>query len=240
LSSVRGAFSEDLEQLRIQVELMALRVDQSITWATRVIELGDGDAAAELLASDDEIDQMHVSLLERCYELLVREGPVASDFRLVVSVIRALDSLERIGDLCLRVAKTVDDQPLVAQHPEVHRVAIELARKVQRDFRLMQSAWAQSSLEPLERLGTRGDPDREPAGTRGEDDSMALDGPEQLASAMVSRILDLSGPGAVRAGVSAFVICRSLDRIEDHTQVLAARLKYLVTGDPSHLADEVA
>lgn len=236
---MRGAFAEELEQLRIQVELMALRVDDSISRARSVIEVGDRLAAADLLASDDEIDQMHVSLLERCYDLLVREGPMASDFRLVVSVIRALDSLERIGDLCLRIAKTVDDQPMVAAHPEVHRVAIEFAAKVQHDFRLMQAAWASASLEPLGDQMVRRHADSA-GGNEDAEPVLELGTIDLLGSAMVSRILELSGPGAVRAGVSAFVVCRSLDRIADHTYVLVARLKYLVTGDPSHLADEVA
>ena len=231
---MRGAFAEELEQLRMQVELMALRVDTSIVRAVSVVEFGDQAAAADLLASDNEIDEMHISLLERCYELLVREGPVASDFRLVVSVIRALDSLERIGDLCLRIAKTVDEQPLIAAHPEVHRVAVEFAYVVLHSFRRMQTAWAEGSLDPLyEAVADR-------RRTDGSTSGLERGGPEALAASLASRIMELSGPGAVRAGVNAFVVCRSLDRIADHTHVLIARLKYLVTGDPSHLADEVA
>ena len=42
------------------------------------------------LAADDEIDAMHVSLLERCYLLLGREAPMASDLRFLVSVVRIL------------------------------------------------------------------------------------------------------------------------------------------------------
>ncbi len=231
---MRGAFAEELEQLRIQVELMAMRVDSSIVRAIRVVEFGDRAAAAEMLASDNEIDEMHISLLERCYELLVREGPVASDFRLVVSVIRALDSLERIGDLCLRIAKTVDEQPLIAAHADVHRVAIEFAYVVLGSFRRMQTAWAEGSLEPL------GEDSLDRRRTDAAPSLIGDGGPEALAAALASRIMELSGPDAVRAGVNAFVVCRSLDRIADHTHVLIARLKYLVTGDPSHLADEVA
>ena len=48
---------------------------------------------------------MNVSLIERCYQVLVRENPVASDLRLVVSVIRVTATFERVGDLSLRVVK---------------------------------------------------------------------------------------------------------------------------------------
>ena len=43
-------------------------------------------------AADDDIDAMNVSLTERCYDLLAREAPVASDLRFVVSVLRVLAS----------------------------------------------------------------------------------------------------------------------------------------------------
>ena len=39
--------------------------------------------------------------MERCYDLLRREAPVASDLRFIVSVLRVLSELERIGDLSL-------------------------------------------------------------------------------------------------------------------------------------------
>ena len=52
---------------------------------------------------------MNVSLTERCYEVLARENPVASDLRLVVSVVRVTSELERVGDLCLRVVKASID-----------------------------------------------------------------------------------------------------------------------------------
>lgn len=223
---MRGAFAEELEQLRLQVELMALRVGTAVAQCVTVIQSGDRDLAAAMIASDDEIDHMHVSLLERCYELLVREGPVASDFRLVVSVIRALDSLERIGDLCLRIAKTVEDQPLVAAHPEIHGPTIEFARVIERRFDLVQEAWASGSTAPVTNRRAEGLTHLDPA--------------ERFAEVLLNRILELEGAGAVRAGMAAFVMCRSLDRIGDHTDVLAARLRYLLSGDPTHLADEVA
>ena len=70
---------------------------------------GDTALAAAAIAADDEIDAMNVSLTERCYDLLVRESPVASDLRLVVSVAAGAGELERIGDLALRVVKLAPD-----------------------------------------------------------------------------------------------------------------------------------
>jgi len=104
---VATLFDEELDQLKLQVDLMALRVGEAIDRAIDVLATGDRSVAERLMLADDDIDALHVSLTERCYELLVRHQPVASDLRLVVSVIRVLGALERIGNLCLRIAKPV-------------------------------------------------------------------------------------------------------------------------------------
>ena len=214
------SFFDELEQLKLQVDLMALRVGVAIDHAIDVLESGDGAVAEALILADDEIDLLHVSLTERCYELLVRHQPVASDLRLVVSVIRVLGALERIGNLCLRIAKLVDDQPLLRSHPSVFVVIEELAENVRLRFRTVHGAWSSGELAELDRL----------------DDTDPL---EAFAGPLVERILELEGDDAVRVAMAAFVAGRSLDRMGDHSNVMAARLRYLVTGDTTHLAEEV-
>ena len=95
---MRTAFAAELEQVRLQVELMAVRVDQNLERMRDVLERGEVSVVELSFAADDEIDAMNVSLTERCYDLLRREAPVASDLRFVVSVLRVLSELERIGD----------------------------------------------------------------------------------------------------------------------------------------------
>lgn len=217
----RIGFSDELEGLRLQVEVMALLVAEAVSGARRLLDEPDAQLAEKLVAADDGIDEMHVSLIEHCYDLLAKEAPVASDLRLIVSVIRVLHELERIGDLSLRVANTVDDVPIVARHDDVYRVLRALADNVVERFLAVQRAWSAASTEPLDEL-TEIDPLRE------------------FADPLVSSLMHLDGPDAVRCALAAMAIGRSLDRIGDHTQVMASRLRYFLTGDSVHLADEVA
>ena len=217
---VSAIFVDELDQLRLQVDLMALRVGEAIDQAVAVLDAGDAEAASILLASDDEIDALHVSLTERCYELLVRHQPMASDLRLVVSVIRVLGALERIGNLCLRIAKLVDDQPLLESHPAVYQVIHELAQNVRARYRTVHAAWSSGDLAGLAALA-----DADPL--------------EEFSGPLVERILELDGDDAVRVAMAAFVAGRSLDRVGDHADVIATRLRYLVTGNTTYLAEEV-
>ncbi len=47
------------------------------------------------------------------------------------------------------------------------------------------------------------------------------------------------GPDAVAAALHTMVAAQALDRISDHSAILGARVRYLITGDPAHLAAEV-
>ncbi len=214
-------FIEELAELRLQVELMALRVSAALDHTVEFVKTGEPALADDLFASDDEIDAMQVSLTERCYGVLVREQPMASDLRLVVSVIRVLGALERIGDLCLRVANRADDHALLRSHRNVFDVLIQLSVHVQHRFDVVQRAWSSASLDALDDL----------------DSTVEL---ERYSTMLIEQILDLDGADAARVAVAAFAIGRSLDRIGDHTQVMALRLRYLETGDPAYLAEEVA
>jgi phosphate transport system protein len=83
-SHARTGFQNELDQLRLQVEVMAVRVAENLTRMELVLTSADADAAAAALAADDDIDAMQVSLTQRCYDLLVRESPMAGDLRFVV------------------------------------------------------------------------------------------------------------------------------------------------------------
>lgn len=216
----RVGFSDELEALRLQVEVMALLVADAVVGARAVLLTGERELAERMVAADDAIDDMHVSLIEQCYKVLARQAPVATDLRLVVSIIRVLHELERIGDLALRVVKSIDDLPNVHSHPDVFAVLIELADNVVTRFAAVQEGWSAASVEPLDRLG----------------EVAPL---ESFADPLVSRVMALEGDDAVRVALTAVAIGRSFDRIGDHSDIMASRLRYLVTGEPSHLADEV-
>ncbi len=219
--TVRHQFTEELEQLRIQVELMAVRVDQNLERMRDVLRTGDCELAATAIAADNDIDAMNVSLMERCYDLLRREAPVASDLRFIVSVLRVLGELERIGDLSLRVHKVADQHELLASHPAVFEVLLSMTDESLERYRLALRAWASMDLGLASELATGGP---------------AL---ERFQNRLTSELVRLEGPEAAHIAMVASGIGRAIDRIGDHAAIVGARLRYLITGDPDHLAAEV-
>lgn len=218
---VRQVFSGELAQLRMQVEVMAIQVDQNLERMREFLEFGDPVVSEQAINADDGIDAMNVSLTERCYDLIAREAPVASDLRFVVSVLRVLSELERISDLSLRVVKLVDDWEVVRSYPDIYRTLLAMAEVAVDQFRAAVRAWSAQDLALAEELATS---------------ARIMDVPNEQ---LTRQLLTLDGQCAVRAALAANTIGRSVDRIADHAAIIGARLRYLLTGEPAHLATEI-
>ncbi|HYN98317.1 MAG TPA: phosphate signaling complex protein PhoU [Actinomycetota bacterium] len=218
VNAIRAHFDAELDQLRLQVEVMAVRVGEALSRMRTVLATGDPEVAAMTLAADDEIDAMLVSLTERCYDMLRRQAPVASDLRFIVSVLRLLEELERMGDLALRVVKHSPEIP--AESPLFESLD-SMANIAQELYRTAIGAWSSQNLQLASTLVARNQ-DMEGHYTR-----------------LLEQILRLDGPGATQIAVSAVLMGKALDRIADHSVIVGERLQYLLTADPAYLASEV-
>jgi phosphate transport system protein len=216
----RQHYTAELEQLALQVEMMGVLVDQNLERMRDVLHGGDAATAAQAVAADDRIDAMNVSLMERCYELLRREAPVASDLRLIVSVLRVTPELERIGDLALRVVKLQPDHDLLVAVPRAFDVLETMADHAVDRYRDALRAWSALDLDLADRVAAEAPPG-------------------VAATQLVEALLAYGGSDGVAVTLRTMVAGQALDRIADHSAVLGARVRYLITGDPDHLAAEV-
>jgi phosphate transport system protein len=221
LEPLRHGFHEELDQLRLQVELMGVRVDENLERMRTVLSTGNESLVELAYAADDEIDAMNVSLTERCYLLLSRESPVASDLRFVVSVLRIIGELERVGDLALRVVKLAPEIPVLATQTVIWDILQTVGDQAVELYRTALRAWSSMDLSVATQLAT---------------DTRDFD---VYYGRLVGELQRLEGADAVRLAMNAFVAGRSLDRIADHSAIIGARLRYLITGEPAHLAAEV-
>lgn len=221
IEPLRHGFREELDQLRLQVELMGVRVDENLERMRENLRTGDAELAVRALDADNEIDAMNVSLTERCYLLLGREAPVASDLRFIVSVLRIVSELERVGDLALRVVKLSPKHDLMARSEVLFDILVTVADEAVECYRTALRAWSAQDVGLATDLATA---------------------PRDLDvyyERLLNELKRLEGPDAVRIAMAAFTAGRALERIADHSAIIGARLRYLITGEPAHLAAEV-
>jgi phosphate transport system protein len=146
---------------------------------------------------------------------------VASDLRFLVSALRMLEELERIGDLSLRVVKQAPEQPLLASRQPIFRTLEAMAALAEDLYRTALGAWSAQDLDAACTLAVR---------------NRSMDG---HYADLLRHILELEGPGATHLAVAAVLTGRALERIADHAVIVGERLRYLLTGDPAYLASEI-
>lgn len=217
----RQGFRDELAQLRLQAEVMGLRVDENLTRMGEVLRTADETLIDPALRADDDIDAMNVSLTERCYELLTLEAPVAGDLRYIVSVLRITSELERVGDLSLRVIKLADEVPLLRSAGVIWEGLLSLVAEAVEQYRTALRAWSAQDLERATALATR---------------QRTLD---HYYTKVVEDLRRYDGPDAASIAIGIMGAARAADRIADHSAIIGARLRYMITGEQAHLAAEV-
>jgi len=98
-------FDSDLENIRSRVLAMGGLVEQQLLQAIQGLETGDLVLIEEVIANDQRVNRHEVELDEACTMIIARRQPAAIDLRMVMTVVKTITDLERIGDEAKKVAK---------------------------------------------------------------------------------------------------------------------------------------
>src|SRR5919205_500744 len=105
MTETRKLFHEELDEINADVIRLGALAGEAIEAATTALLDGDLTAAERIVAHDVELDDITHSVEDRTYLLLARQQPMAVDLRTLVTVLRVIHELERVGDLMVNVAK---------------------------------------------------------------------------------------------------------------------------------------
>ena len=94
-----------LEQLRTRLLVMCVTVEETVADACTALCEGNMELAGKVIDSDGGIDALENEVDEMSLSLLARSQPVARDLRFVVSALRMVVDLERIGDEAAAIAE---------------------------------------------------------------------------------------------------------------------------------------
>lgn len=103
---VRIHFNEALEELGQDIVRMSTIVEEAINKSVNAFENKDVKTAEMIIQNDRDINNLQLSIEDKCTVLLATEQPVASDLRHIIVVIKLAGNLERIGDHAVHLAKT--------------------------------------------------------------------------------------------------------------------------------------
>lgn len=210
---MRVHYQEKLDDIRHDIILMANAVNEMVGLAVSAALNGDPDAAARVMAMDDQVDELDRSLLSRTVLAVMQEAPVANDIKFLVSVLGVIGEIEKAGDDAVKLARRV--RKLQGQFPGEMKLALsELATLTRRSFAGSLRLFCDYS-EVLA--------------------SEIVIAEEQIDLAYKSardRILELirQNPGATEDLVRTIEIFHALEHVADHAVAIAVRMS-MVHGE---------
>lgn len=108
---MRNRYEKQLENLNASIQSMGKMIELAIQSSMLSLMGRDKEAAKVVRSNDDEIDDMERDIETQCLKLLLEQQPVASDLRLITSVLKMITDMERIGDHAVDIADLVLNIP---------------------------------------------------------------------------------------------------------------------------------
>lgn len=104
---MRSRFDEQLALLNRELIEMGALCEEVIALSAQALTEGNAELAARVAPLDQEIDRKEREIESMCLKLLLQQQPVASDLRLISSVLKMITDIERIGDQASDIAEIV-------------------------------------------------------------------------------------------------------------------------------------
>ncbi len=207
-------YIEELEELKknfIEMSDMARRI---ISDAMESLINRDTERAKTTYEYDKLIDLKEIEVEEKCVRILALYQPEASDLRLVVSILKSITDLERVGDLArdiCEIAIYLSEYAPIKPYVDLPRMSI-VVREMLRDAIL-------SLLKGDEELAKN-----------------VID-KDEIVDSFYSRIVEelieiVEGdPKTAHIAIKLILVSRALERVGDHATNIAEYAIYLKTGE---------
>ena len=91
-------YNDELEALRNEVMAMGGLVERQLQDGLNALRKSNMELAEKVASADDEVNAKEIDIDKQCTQILVRRQPAASDLRLVLTIIKTINDLERVGD----------------------------------------------------------------------------------------------------------------------------------------------
>ncbi|WP_308417867.1 phosphate signaling complex protein PhoU [Jeongeupia sp. USM3] len=217
-------FDAELEAIRSSVLGMAGLVEDQVRLAMEALSTGNVAIINKVIEQEEKVNAMHVQLDDMCIHMIARRQPAATDLRMVMTVIKSVEDLERIGDKAARIcvrAKNIYDAgklqvPRFAELDHIAEDALDMLSK---------------ALDAFARL------DAIPASEVIRDDSQ-LDTEYRALQRLLITIM-MEDPRQITLTLDILWIAKAIERIGDLAVNIAEQVIFLVKGqDVRHKSQE--
>lgn len=222
---ISNKFNDELLALKTRFLKMGGLVETQIDSAVVALMEGDDALAEEIRGKDKLVDRMEMDIDEEAMLIIARRQPTARDLRLVISVIRMVADLERVGDEAKKIARfaiKLSEEGQAAQgYGEVRHIGAHVMGMLH------------DSLDAFARL------DSEQALRVMKEDKRVDEEYEAAARTLLTFMME--DARNIPRCMSVMWVLRALERVGDHACNIAENVIFMVKGeDVRHTSMEEA
>ena len=214
-------FNKELEDIRNSVLTMGGLVESQIEQAVKALASGDMELAELVIKQDNQIDELEMTIDAECTQIIALRQPAAFDLRLLLTVLRIINELERVGDLAERIAKTAiylsnNSEGRTDQYYELQHMSGLVRDMLHRAL----DSFARMSVDNITDItGSDEHVDREYA---------------SIIRQLITQMME--DPRNITRSLDMLWTVRALERIGDHSRYICEHLIYMIKGeDVRHL-----
>ncbi len=211
---MRNIYHDELDEIGATLINMAKLVGIAMQRATGALLDADLSAAESVISADPEVDQMREDTERRCFQIIARQQPVATDLRVLITSLYMVQDLERMGDLALHIAKiTRLRYPEIAVPNDIRDVISQMGDVAQSLVTKVADVIDGRDIELAQAIEI-------------EDDSM-----DALHRKLFTLLLSPHWAHGTEAAIDMTLLGRYYERYADHAVAVARRVVFIVTGE---------
>lgn len=207
-------FDHELEQIRTLILKMGGEVEEQVLRAISLLDTDDDRILRRIEDKERDINAMEAQLEEACTQVIAKRQPAAVDLRMIVTVMKAIGDLERVGDKAVKIGRLAVERmhphPLGGSLPKlVHLsgIALDMLRRALDAFARSD---AKAAAEVLQLDGKVND----------EFDAIT----RQLVTHM------MEDPRTISRALDLMFIAKAIERVGDHAKNIGDYVIYMDRG----------
>ncbi|BBP05867.1 transporter [Sulfuriferula plumbiphila] len=208
-------FDADLEGIRSRVLQMGGLVEEQISNAIEALISANLELAEQVINNDHQVNALEVGLDEDCTQIIARRQPTASDLRMVMTVVKTITDLERIGDEAAKIARMARrihesdrlTQPRFNEIKYMANVVLEMLRRALDGFARLDVSSAADIVRQ----------------------DMQVDEEFRLVLRHLITFM-MEDPRTISVFIDIMFVAKAIERMGDHAKNMSEYVVYMVKG----------
>lgn len=217
------AYDAQLHAIVVRALEMCNLVQRQLDDALTAFVEGNRELAQQVVNTDRRVNTYEIDIDEHCIDILVRRQPAASDLRLVLTILKMINDVERIGDLAESIArhllKESPDRPNAAQLNDIDEMGKRTRMMLRQALESFEKMDAADALDVLR-----------------QDKAIDSDYARILRHSLTYMLEDSE---QIERSLEITWVARALERIGDHARNICQYSIFLSKGhNVSHSSDD--